>query len=301
MLPEPIAVTLQVAETLEQLGDARAKAAINDLGPQLFPIIHRAEVRLTGARRLPQELISPENRFRDADRYEMVGIIDVITQVELNDPELQNNLLVHAIIQNLPENPPAEFEVIIDYKGMRRPPIEISDDADNYSLWDIYGWQVQTYAHLRSTHLDSLPILAGVIIYLNELLPTKSDLEALRQETHQRTTDIPAPEIINISELLEQWREENISPDLPLEFRLTRTLRIIPVSPESIQNSLTRFDHVVARIESCRGSEIRSGRIINSWERNASDEDTCTRCDSRTFCPAYSTENLPRLPAIRQR
>ena len=69
---------------LEQLGDARANAAVQELGPHLFPLIHRAEVRLTGARMLPA--IQSQLQFREADRYEMVGVVDVVTHVELADP-----------------------------------------------------------------------------------------------------------------------------------------------------------------------------------------------------------------------
>jgi len=286
-------------ETLENLGDARAAVAINDLGPELFPLIHRAEVRLTGARPLPINQIPPEFRFREADRYEMVGVIDVITHVEINDPSVHNNLVVQAILQALPCDPPDHFEIIIDYKGMRRPPINPDNGVEGPSLWDIYNWQVQTYAHLRSTHLDSLPILAGVIIYLNELLPTKSDLQTIQRETNNHLTDVPALAEFNIPQLIHQWQEESLTPILSLNYRLQRALRVIPVTPLSIQESLNQFDHVVAQIETCRGREINQGHILTTWEANSSDEDTCTRCDARTYCPSYTNENQPRLPGVR--
>jgi len=150
---------------LEELGYARAKAAVNELEPQLFPLIHRAEVRLTGARPLPLAQIPAQYRFREADRYEMMGVIDVVTNVQLYDPELWGNLLVKELLTDFKARslkPPGEFEVIIDYKGMRRPsqkPIDLSKP----SFWDIYGWQAQTYAHLRQAQEDSLPVMAGVI------------------------------------------------------------------------------------------------------------------------------------------
>src|SRR5262245_56556113 len=128
---------------LEQLGDARAEVAIQELGPHLFPMIHRAEVRLTGARLLPP--ITSALQFREADRYEMVGVIDVITHVELSDPKLQNNPIVEAILAKLPTHPPNEFEVIIDYKGSRRPPQTTSAACGVPTLWSQYEWQLQTY------------------------------------------------------------------------------------------------------------------------------------------------------------
>src|SRR5262249_48325675 len=78
-------------EDLERLGDQRADAAVNELGASLFPLIHRAEVRLTGSRALPP--IESQLQFREADRYEIVGVVDVISHLELGDKQLQNNLL----------------------------------------------------------------------------------------------------------------------------------------------------------------------------------------------------------------
>ena len=60
-------------------------------------------------------------QFRDADRYEMVGIIDVVTHVELNEPTFQNNLLLKEVLKVLPVSQDEKFEVIVDYKRMRRP------------------------------------------------------------------------------------------------------------------------------------------------------------------------------------
>ncbi|MCP4542412.1 MAG: PD-(D/E)XK nuclease family protein [Chloroflexi bacterium] len=285
-------------ERLERLGDARATAAINDLGPFLFPLIHRAEVRLTGARSLPLDLIAERYRFREADRYEMVGVIDVITHVELAEPALQDNLLVQIILDAVPQDPPGQFEIIIDYKGMRRPPVHV-EGAEGPNYWDIYAWQVQTYAHLRNRHQDSLPIVAGAIIYLNELLPTQDDLIELRREIQAGGTDI-IPEIgSETAELISAWRRGEDPPPLPLDFRLRRALRIVEIDPSTVQTALHSFDEVVARIETCRGKELQVGRVLSTWEKNATDENTCTRCDSRTFCPSYTQERIPRLPRVR--
>ncbi len=286
-------------EELEALGNARARMAVNELGPELFPLIHRAEVRLTGARILPVEQIPPQYRYREADRYEISGVIDVITHIELGDPTLQNNQLVRAILDALPGSTPDEFEVIIDYKGMRRPPLQIPA-AGMPDYWQIYAWQVQTYAHLRSWQEDSLPVVAGILIYLNELLPTRSDLLALRQEVQRATTDVPVDSLDEVAATLLAWDERTEDPPvLPLAFRLRRALRVIPVTLESIQQALQAFDQVVAQIETCRGREVQSGRVIASWEANPADEGTCAACDSRTYCPSYASEQAPRLPAVR--
>ena len=285
---------------LEVIGDKRATVAINELGPELFPIIHRAEVRLTGSRQLPMDRIPDKYRFREADRYEMVGVIDVVTHVELSDPAFQNNRLVEAILAQLPEDPPEHFEVIIDYKGMRRPPKELSKAGPSY--WDIYGWQVQTYAHLRSMHEDSLPVVAGVIVYLNELLPVRGDLARLRSEIRSKETDVAPEPGSKAEKLLKAWREKDEDvPKFPLDYRLRRALRVVPISPHSISQGLEAFDDVVAAIEVCRGRELQEGSVLDSWVKNASDESTCTACDSKTYCPDCEQEKTPKLPGVRAR
>ncbi len=292
-------------ENLERLGDARAEVAINELGPELFPLIHRAEVRLTGARKLPKTKIPATYQLREADRYEIAGIVDVVTHVELNDPSLQNNQLLNAILGGLPQEPPESFEVIVDYKGMRRPPLEVPSDVGP-SFWDIYGWQVQTYAHLRRAHEDSLPVVAGAIIYLNELRPTPNDLTSLRKEIREGTTDVTPQPDSEAEKILADWEGKDEVPSLPLGFRLRRALRVVEVTPETVQASLREFDNVVARVETCRGRELINERVIPSWEKNPSYESTCTVCDFRTFCPAYQDtyagkhgERQPSLPGVR--
>jgi len=288
---------------LEELGDARATSAVQELGPHLFPLIHRAEVRLTGARLLPQ--IAAQLRFREADRYEMVGVVDVVTHVELADPLLASNPLVIALKANLGARLPPRFEVIIDYKGMRRPPDP--KRGGKSSLWTQYEWQLQTYGELRRGQSDALDVVAGVLVYVNELYPTRSDLEQLKDEIANGTTDVsPAPG--SAAEItLKNWktRDKNL-PLLPFDYRLTRALRVVPITPASIAQSLQAFDNVVKDIETCRGREIHSVPVLQAWTKNSSDESTCVVCDTRTFCPDYQAryavkngETHPRLPGVK--
>ncbi len=99
--------------------------------------------------------------------------------------------------------------------------------------------------------------------------------------------------------LIRSWREKDKIPALPLDYRLDRMMRVVVTTPRSIQDSLEQFDKVVARIEICRGKELQHGFIIQTWEKNSSDESTCTACDARTFCPSYGKEVSPSLPAVR--
>ena len=292
-------------EDLEQRGNERAETAVNELGPLLFPLIHRAEVRLTGTRPLLVSRIPTRYQVREADRYEVAGVIDVVTHVELSDPTVQGNLLLEGILRELPQSPPPAFEVIVDYKGMRRPPLEVPSDVAP-SFWEIYGWQVQTYAHLRDAQDDSLPVIAGAIIYLNELSPTESDLRTLKKEIREGKTDMIPEAGSEAEKLLREWDGKDLMPELPFEFRLRRALRVVEVTLESKRASLERFDEVVARVETCRGRELVEEQVVDSWEKNPSYENTCTVCDFRTFCPAYRKtyarkhdESQPKLPSVR--
>jgi hypothetical protein len=287
---------------LEALGFARAEVAIQELGPHLFPVIHRAEVRLTGARLLPA--ITSSLQFRVADRYEMVGIIDVVTHIELNDPAFRKNPIVQAILKHLPSKPPPEFEVIVDYKGMRRPPKTATGGGPG--LWTQYEWQLQTYGELRRKQHDALPVVAGILVYVNELYPTRSDLENLKREMGAGTTDVlPAPGSTAES-LIQKWTSKAPLPTLPFDFRLQRALRIVSINDTSIKKALAAFDGVVKDIETCRGREVHGTPVLQAWDKNSTDENTCVVCDSRTYCPDYQAkyakkhgETLPRLPGVK--
>ena len=286
-------------DDLEELGDLRAAAAIQEMGPHLFPLIHRAEVRLFGARALPE--IDKAWAFREADRYEMVGVIDVVTHVELQNPMYQDNPIVKAVLAALPKMPDENFEVIIDYKGMRRPPVS------GGAYWAQYAWQLQTYGELRRRQPDALPVAAGVLVYLNELHPTRRDLETIKREIKTGKTDVPPPPGSESEAILKSWSSKGKDvPLLPFEYRLQRSLRVLPIDDDSIAEALTAFDEVVERIETCRGKEAKGKPVMQAWERNATDDNTCTVCDSRTYCPDYQKafghamgDTHPKLPGFK--
>ena len=291
---------------LEGLGDARANVAIQELGPYLFPLIHRAEVRLTGARLLPE--IPEKWRFREADRYEMVGVVDVVTHVELEEPKFASNPIVQIVLSGLPTHPGDRFEVIIDYKGMRRPPLDRGSNKPG--LWTQYEWQLLTYSELRRRQADALPVAAGVLLYVNELYPTKGDIETLRREIKGGVTDVVPDQDSDLERDILKWslRSGTPPPHLPLSFRLARALRVIPVSDVAIQKAVAEFDKVVERIETCRGREFAGFAVRDAWDRNPAEEGTCVVCDARTYCPDFireygrkTKELSPRLPGVKAR
>ena len=278
----------------EDLGRKRATAAVNELGPVLFPLINQAEVRVRGARKLPASLKGIVTR--NIERYEMLGVIDVVTHVELFSKKFRNNTVLELVVEALPSDPPEEFEVIVDYKGMKRP------EEKGSGLWDIYEWQVHTYASLRKT-LTSKPIIAGVLVYLNELVPTKTDFLNLRRACRDKRKDVILPELGSADEkLLMTWKPKTADekpPLLSIEYRLKRAIRVIPITQKSIDDSLKQFDNTVGRIEKCMADEARTGQVINSWDRNSDHEPTCEACDSKTYCPEYKTVNAPKLPGYK--
>lgn len=311
---------------LKTLGYARARVGLTELAQVLFPLIHRSEVRLTGARELKPLPVG--TAFREADRYEMVGVIDVVTNIELTKPEVRGNPIV-GLVRDCLGSVPDHFEVIIDYKGSRRPALPSGKPTPKHpSLWDQYEWQVLTYADLRGRQPDAKPVKAGLLLYVNELLPLASDLEDLRKEIKAGRTDIEADEK-DISTWLKTCRDQRskaaaildaapgrdgaaalaaskelLPSPIPWDLRLKRALRIVPVAdPETgknrIPDALRSFDEVVEWIETCRGREFHGGAIMTAWERNCSDEGTCAACDARTWCPDFPSETAPRLPGYK--
>lgn len=319
---------------LKLLGYARARVALLELGPHLFPLISQSEVRLTDARGLKP--LPPKQTFRRADRYEMAGVIDVVTDVEM--AQHSGNQIVEFVKTKV-GSLPSHFELIIDYKGSRRQPNLTSISGTNPSLWDQYAWQVLTYAELRAKQVGSKPVAAGILIYINELLPLDGDLLELDREVSGFTpkgrgklsTDEPVDPT-----LIKGWRaaakqaadaaeaeqerlakagdpavdlkaSKKLVTQVPWDIRLRRALRVIPNDATQRAISLQAFDSTVFDIECSRGNEFHGNAILRSWNTNPGDHGTCAACDSRTWCPSFAKHHaagkkvLPDLPRVKQR
>ena len=259
----------------------RAHVAVNELGPILFPLIADAETKVIGTRLLPAAPGRPAIR---ADRYELHGVIDVVTQLSLGAVAANNPLRV-AIEAACGALPPT-FEIVADYKGAGRP-------KTTSPYWTQGDWQVQTYAWLRSRQTAGTPIVAGVLLYINELAPGTDDFKDLQWQVNHGQTDVrPAPGSQD-ERIIRNWRAGQATNQLSLEFRLRRAIRVIPVTDASLANATDQFDNVVRTIEENIGREELAGHIPSAWVANCGDEDTCVACDFRHFCPSPAPNNTP--------
>lgn len=249
----------------------RVKLAVNELGPHLFPLIASAERKVIGTRPVPPSAVDLR-----CTNYEVHGVIDVLTHVTLSEAA-DDNLIRRCVLQAC-SNLQGTFEVIVDYKGARRP---LRDEP----YWEQGDWQVQTYAWLRQRQPDALPVAAGILIYINELTPGGEEMRSMKKGLATGLTDV-SPQVGSRDEqILRMWREGMDTSQLSLDFRLRRAIRAIPISRQSIDPALAAFDDVVRRAEEDIVAESVGGNILHAWSPDCQDEGTCAACDFRYFCP----------------
>ena len=256
----------------------RLEIGVNEIGRSLFPLIASAEREVIATRPIP--LAADRNDLR-SETYEVHGRIDVLTNLFLSQAE-SDNPIRRGVQLACPELQ-GDYEVIVDYKGTRRP---MTHEPD----WQQGDWQIQTYAWLRQRQPDALPVAAGVLIYINELLPGNEEMTSLQEAMETGATDeIPEPGSRD-EQLVRLWTPGVGTLQLSLAFRLRRALRFIPITESSIATSLNGFDNVVLDIETDVATESQGGVIQSAWEPNCEDENTCAACDARWFCPSPASE-----------
>ncbi len=250
----------------------RVEIAVNELGPHLFPLIAAAERKVIGTRSVPVGDIELR-----CNNYEVHGVIDVLTHVTLLQGSDDN--LIRRCVDEVCESLLGTFEVIVDYKGTRRPSI-------NEPSWDQGDWQIQTYAWLRQRQPNALRVAAGILIYINELAPGNEEVQALRQGLDSGDTDVAPVVGSHDEQIVRMWRPGMDASQLSLGFRLRRAIRVIPISSQSIDFALNEFDQVVRRAEEDVIAEATGGDILHAWAPNCQDQATCAACDFRHFCPS---------------
>ncbi len=277
------------------IGSQRADVAINMWGKHLFPLVDTAEVKLKGCR----ELHSPETERR-SDYYGITGIADVISSISLREADADNKIMQYLSSDPTVRNMMSvyeddEFEIIIDYKGMRRPSIFDSPNHPNQT-WISHEWQILTYAWLRSHQPESKKPIAGILFYFDELVPALKEIQFLKKEIRETRTDIIPSDPSDI-DLLGRTNPRYIREHLSNDLRERRSIRVIPITDERIETALMEFDTIVAEIEKSVVNEIHTGQIKQCWTANDSNpENTCTVCDSRYFCPRQNNHFRMTVP-----
>lgn len=264
----------------------RVEAAINKLGPHLFPLITTTEEKIKGTQDMPVGIVGIGGQHPRGDRYELTGIVDVISHISIANN--QNNPLVHMILDEIP-NSDGDFDIIVDYKAARRPLPAVPTNEKNY--WEHQKWQVQTYAWLRQQQLNTNPVRAGVIIYINELSPSNSDMAELQREIRNNQTDVIPENGSQDYYEIHRWGQGS-NPNFSTEFLFKRAIRIIPVNDQEIEAALTQINDVIAQIELCALNENATGNIHEHWNGDGGGQD-CDACDFRRFCVREGADLTP--------
>jgi hypothetical protein len=271
----------------------RVEAAINILAPHLFPLITAAEHRISGTRDMPLMPAGGNPARGGADRYELSGVVDVISSIGMNTQPA--NPLVQLVNSIATASVP-DYDLIVDYKAARRPRLPMPE-ATTSSHWEHEEWQVQTYAWLCRQVPQSRPIGAGLLIYINELRPSRTDLVELQQEILHGRTDVVPQSGSSDYYALHQWQPgTNVpTPQLSISFRLARAIRVIDVSQSRVLNAVAQIDQVVRQIEISATQEHSTGNIPDNWTPCGSDRD-CVACDFKHFCPSPAGQRVPNPP-----
>jgi len=194
----------------------------------------------------------------------------------------------HAAIASLPATPVGEYDVIVDYKGLRRPPI-------GSQFRSHFEWQVQTYAWLRGQMPGVRRVGAGVLIFVNELSPSQTDIEDLQGELQRGEADVVPVNGTQDYYAIHRYSPRNSLPNLTLDFRLRRAIKVIDVSDNLLLNALREIDGVVTQIESSAFVEHNTGNIPSHWQACGGAND-CVACDFVHFCPSPYGHREPGDP-----
>jgi CRISPR/Cas system-associated exonuclease Cas4 (RecB family) len=245
--------------------------------PHLYPLINDNEVKMEDLR----PMLGFGAGLSKSEFYAVQGVVDVISTFDVSKFQANNPLvkvlMLNETVSNLIEKE-NEYEIIIDYKGMERP-------STTSKIWEHHEWQLNTYMWLRAQQLKAegkkTPILAGVLLYLNELYLSDEAMGRLQEIVAKGETDIMPKD----ADLKRLERKDRFNES----FRVERCIRVVAYDPSRIETSLVNFDNVVKDIESNLVSEsMNSSDIWKHWEGNH-DKARCVACDLKTFCP-YAKE-----------
>jgi len=313
---------------LRRLAMKRIKYMLTKVGKDLFPLIEAAEIDIDGIRPIKTEqgldYFKPE-RFATEEMvkvtellYEVHGIADVISEFSFSVTD--SNIIIKLVsnyFQELFENVEGfrskfeqtqvegiKHEIIIDYKGSSRPGKKPGTERG-----DEHEWQIRTYTWLREESIQNTKIIAGIILYINELYPSEKDIKRiikLSEDTHDNIENVETTNFPLDQEWIDILKPEYRTKADPTQFYLDtvdndfilkRAFRIIEtVDNDKNEISLTTFDKVVIEIESCKETEAKFGNI-GIWKPKG-DRGTCKLCDKHYYCPKSTKYSIKQFPSV---
>jgi hypothetical protein len=176
---------------------------------------------------------------------------------------------------------PADLNVLVDEPTAPGLPVQSPGPADLRG-----GDLVNAAQHALVDRGPSLrpPSIAGVLIFINELLLTADEVAELKKQVVASPPDTDVlPQGADL-EAISEWRRRDGRLELSEEYRLRRALRVISVTPDDISAGLGEFDTTVGHIESAVGKEASGIGLHQAW-RGTPGEQTCAVCDWRSICP----------------
>jgi len=157
---------------------------------------------------------------------------------------------------------------------------------------DHYLWQIRTYAWLREMMPEAKPVVVGVLLFLNELVPSREDFKYLQAEVLRQK--YPGSSSIFESDIMPDEHDfkcidlfkssgKDPLPELSKQYRLDRSILITPVNKSLMSQSVSQFDRVVEEIETCVRKEVHTGKVTENWGF-IPEKDTCVACDFNKIC-----------------
>ena len=175
-----------------------------------------------------------------------------------------DNLIRQAVQAACPDLT-GEFEVIVDYKGTRRPDTGLNE-------WTDGEWQVRTLGSATSSGgAGGWPQASSFTS--TSSLRVKAIFLALRAALGAKRTDV-GPVRDSDQRMLENWRP-GARPEFSPEFLFRRAVRVIPVDDQSVLTATGAFDETVSRIETCVRQEEEAVSILQTWLDDCGDAKTC--------------------------
>lgn len=234
---------------------AQAKAVINAFGAVVFPLIQEASIRVKSARLIPQYRFPYAWRAKASNWYEIAAPTDIITSKQINRPLPECEMLQTLIRTALPRHLPSQFEIVVACLARRRPRFQGNDAFDTDSDWNVDTCCLHCLAYLRQQQNRRYPVIAAMVIYLEELWPTLDALDILLDEINRQSTDIVPLPGSALEKGLQGWgkipkgiRHRANRPYLPLEFSLNRAVRVYPLTGPTIKKAMKAIDDMVIRL-----------------------------------------------------